>query len=259
MSRTPKSKGLKSLCATRGLQIADLACMSQTSRQKIRVYSIGERHFPILEAKLANIFNLSVPQLRKKLGLPVMKLKTLKRLKRHLLKVAQRQERAVILNPGETCDEAIARLSRDSLLLEFPRKVMPDASWLQPSDKQKTPASDFQHSQVSQKPKLLLNHKSSKALLSHISTSVRHRDQSRENLTQYKSNLSRRVQQAGTDVPRTRSRRSQVQKTLKVQKNKKSQSFGQSKVSRNNLQPKIKQPRRNNACAANPQERRKDN
>lgn len=69
MSRTPKNKGLKALCRQRDLQIADLACLTESNGRSIHFYSTGRKACPILEEKLAKVFKMSVPDLRKKLGL----------------------------------------------------------------------------------------------------------------------------------------------------------------------------------------------
>lgn len=71
MSRQIKNRGLDRLCKKSNLQIADLACIVQTSLRAIHLLSTGRRHFPILEANLAKLFKMSVPELRKALHLPV--------------------------------------------------------------------------------------------------------------------------------------------------------------------------------------------
>lgn len=71
MSRRIRNSGLGNLCSIKNLQIADLECMTETSRRAILIYSTGRRHFPILEAKLATIFKLSVPELRHRLRLSI--------------------------------------------------------------------------------------------------------------------------------------------------------------------------------------------
>ena len=70
----PKLNGLLCHWSTRvgeRLIMLDLASKCRASRQAIWFYSTGRRHMPLLEAKIAAVFEISVPELRRRLGLSV--------------------------------------------------------------------------------------------------------------------------------------------------------------------------------------------
>jgi transcriptional regulator with XRE-family HTH domain len=68
MSRQISNRGLRSLCAKRETNLDDLACACNVNRKSVHKYLSG-RHSPRLETRMAEFFKLSVPQLRRKLGL----------------------------------------------------------------------------------------------------------------------------------------------------------------------------------------------
>ncbi|MFH1556253.1 MAG: hypothetical protein ABII76_15575, partial [Pseudomonadota bacterium] len=69
MSRTIKNRGLAKLCALHDYQIADLACICRCHRFSITLYADGVKPLPDLEPKLAAALHLTVPALRRELGL----------------------------------------------------------------------------------------------------------------------------------------------------------------------------------------------
>jgi hypothetical protein len=76
MSRRPKNLGLRQLLARKSKEwgedacVLDMACTLTTSRRAIHLYTTGRRRFPLLEARMAEFFGVSVRTLRRKLGLP---------------------------------------------------------------------------------------------------------------------------------------------------------------------------------------------
>ena len=50
--------------------VLDLTCLCDTRRDLIHAYTTGRQHLPIVEAKMARVFGLTVPALRRRLGLP---------------------------------------------------------------------------------------------------------------------------------------------------------------------------------------------
>lgn len=79
MGRPAKNLGVEALLVRWGrkigdpsLQLADLAALTLTSQRALCLYTTGRRHLPILEAKLARVFRLSIPALRRRLGLPAV-------------------------------------------------------------------------------------------------------------------------------------------------------------------------------------------
>lgn len=68
MANTIKNKGLAALCLRVGVQIEDVAAYCRVHRGSIHLYLLG-RTSPRLEAGMADLFKISVPALRMKLGL----------------------------------------------------------------------------------------------------------------------------------------------------------------------------------------------
>lgn len=73
MSRSLANSGLACLLQTRAFQLEDLACICSTSRQVIYAYLTSRKDCPKLEQRIAQIFNLTPGQLRRKIGLPARK------------------------------------------------------------------------------------------------------------------------------------------------------------------------------------------
>ena len=75
MSRCHANAGLKTLLkewsgrAGERLIMLDLASKCKASRRSLHLYTTGRRHTPLLEAKIAAVFEISVPELRRRLGL----------------------------------------------------------------------------------------------------------------------------------------------------------------------------------------------
>lgn len=67
MSRNISNAGLSFLCEQSGLQIGDVACFCDVHRESVRKYLNG-RPSPRLEVRMAELFGVTVNQLRKKLG-----------------------------------------------------------------------------------------------------------------------------------------------------------------------------------------------
>lgn len=83
MSRKIQNNGLAKLAKKEGFQIADLACLLQVRRRTIHYYSTGVySKRSRIEEPLAKVFNLTVPELRKRLGLPGFTTKFTKRTKK---------------------------------------------------------------------------------------------------------------------------------------------------------------------------------
>jgi len=75
MTRRVANPGLARLLATKDapderFAVADLGCLASVSPRSIHRYSTGRKRLPRVEAKIARVFNLSIPELRRRLGLP---------------------------------------------------------------------------------------------------------------------------------------------------------------------------------------------
>lgn len=77
MGRHPHNTALSTLLAEWAartgddrLIVEDLACICHTDRTSIFLYTTGRKPCPRLEAKIAEVFQLPIPELRKRLGLP---------------------------------------------------------------------------------------------------------------------------------------------------------------------------------------------
>ena len=69
MSRRINNGGLKDLLGHVGYQIADLACVCDCSRISIWRWAAGKAPAPLLETRIAYHLRLSVPALRRAVGL----------------------------------------------------------------------------------------------------------------------------------------------------------------------------------------------
>lgn len=65
MSRTIHNPNLARLCRAHELRIADLNCALKCTQRAIYFYATGRKPMPLLERKLATVFNLTVPDFRK--------------------------------------------------------------------------------------------------------------------------------------------------------------------------------------------------
>ena len=70
MSRPISNSGLAALCTHTGLEIEDVALKCGCTVRAVHYYSTGRKRMPRLEKKLAALFGITVPALRRKLGLP---------------------------------------------------------------------------------------------------------------------------------------------------------------------------------------------
>lgn len=65
MSCTMHNRNLARLCQAHDLRLGDLEIILKCSQKNIYLYAAGRKPMPILERKLAALFKLSVPDLRK--------------------------------------------------------------------------------------------------------------------------------------------------------------------------------------------------
>lgn len=76
MGRLPFNRGLDRLCKARAasdrdiFEVADVVSLCNCHRRSLHLYTTGRKACPRLEAKIAAVFHLTVPQLRRRLGLP---------------------------------------------------------------------------------------------------------------------------------------------------------------------------------------------
>ena len=78
MSRVAVNPGIVRLLAKASLArghgepfvLLDLASLCGCHRSSIHLYATGRKAMPNVERKMAEVFGLTVPQLRRKLGLP---------------------------------------------------------------------------------------------------------------------------------------------------------------------------------------------
>jgi hypothetical protein len=76
VGRKARNRGLQHLCEDRArrdgseFEVIDVVILTRCNRRTLLRYTTGEKDCPRLEEKVAAVFNLSVAQLRRQLGLP---------------------------------------------------------------------------------------------------------------------------------------------------------------------------------------------